>query len=93
MLPVTYQLDTNKMLDRYFRKGLDMRTLVNRAADRILARVAPQVSASASCYDPVPRYCYCSLGIAYTKFCETCYDFQTGGQITLCSSCGPSGTC
>jgi hypothetical protein len=64
--------------------------LVNRAADRLLGRFAPRITAAAappcgSFYGAF--YCYCSRGLAYREICWQC------GGVIICAPCQVSGTC
>jgi hypothetical protein len=63
--------------------------LVNRAADRLLGRFAPRITASAAdpCVFLSAVYCYCSRGLAYRDICRNCWG------VIICTGCIISGTC
>ena len=65
-----------------------MTGLVTKMADRVLARVAPKVEASAGC-SYVWYTCYCSGGLRYAKKCM----FGCSGVPNHCYSCQVVGTC
>lgn len=65
-----------------------MTGLVTKMADRVLARVAPKVEASAGC-SYVWYTCYCSGGLRYAKRCM----FGCSGVPNHCYSCQVVGTC
>ncbi len=61
---------------------------IGRLADRVLARVAPRIDASAAC--TYQWYlCYCRGGLRYSKKCMR----ACPGVPDHCGSCTPVGTC
>jgi hypothetical protein len=59
-----------------------------RLADRLLARVAPRIEASAGCtYQWV--FCYCRGGLRYAQRCMR----SCPGVPNHCYSCTPTTTC
>jgi hypothetical protein len=65
-----------------------MRSVVTRLSDRLLARLAPTMEASAGC-SYVWYLCYCSGGLRYSKRCMR----YCPGVPNHCSACQPVGTC
>lgn len=64
-----------------------MPNFLGRAADRLLTRFVPRMTAAAGAYCNRWYFCYCSYGLAYRKY------YTCGGPSGRMSSCQPSGTC